>query len=373
MKFLIFNAGSSSLKVSVAENETITAQHSFSTPPMQMSDEAWAELLNTLRMETGGYDVVVNRVVHGGAEFGHAALIDDQVQAQIEALTDMAPLHQPPSVFVMAKLRQFAPDAIHVACFDTAFHATIPEGAYTYAVPLRWRREFGIRKFGFHGLAHEYNVKKTAELLGRPLESLKIVSAHLGSGASLCAVLDGKSLDTTMGFTPLDGLVMGTRSGTLDPSVPAWLVERAGVSYEKIVERLSKESGLMGLAGDTHMGHIADRARRGEAEATLALEVWMHRTVSLVGQMAAAMGGIDALVFSGGIGENCAPERGEIVRRLAWLGFELDAVANAANRMDTVITTPASTRQALVVESREDLTMIRQAAALVAEMIPDVG
>lgn len=369
MKFLIFNAGSSSLKISVAEDEHITANYNLAAPPLTIDDQQWREVFHELGEITGGYEVVVNRVVHGGERFGSAAIIDDKVQRQIEELTAMAPLHQPPSVFVMDKLRRTAPGAVHVACFDTGFHQTIPEAAYTYAIPKLWRKRFGVRKYGFHGLAHEYNAQAIASMVGRDVKDLKIISAHLGSGASLCAINHGESYDTTMGFTPLDGLVMGTRSGSLDPSVPAWISEKAGVKYETIVDRLSKESGLMGLAGDTHMGHIEDRAAAGDTDAKLALAVWEHRTVSLIGQMAAAMGGVDVLAFSGGIGEHSAVEREAILRRLEWLGFDVDVAANNSNKKDTIITTPTSKRMAAVVESREDLTMIREARRVMRDLV----
>ncbi|WP_028244923.1 acetate/propionate family kinase [Pseudoclavibacter soli] len=367
MSMLLVNAGSSSLKISVAEDGEVGYTRTVTTPPLQITDNEWRELIDDFTAHGGQIEVVVHRVAHGGPRFGEAAIVDDHVMAGIEQLSDLAPLHQPPSVSVLERLRKLLPDAVQIACFDTAFHARMPAESYTYAIPRDWREDLGVRRYGFHGLAHEYNVREAAQILDRDLYELHLVSAHLGSGASLAAVREGHSVDTTMGFTPLEGLVMSTRSGTIDPAISAWLVSKTGLSVTEVIRRLERESGLYGLAGDTHMGAIVDRANAAEAEAQLAMGVWAHRAAGMIGQMVVSAGGLDALVFSGGIGENSPVARAMVLERLRPLGLRFDEDLNLRNEMGSEIQAKGSSAAIIIVQTREDITMVRQAQALLRQ------
>ncbi|MDN5749802.1 MAG: acetate/propionate family kinase, partial [Pseudonocardia sp.] len=291
MRILVVNAGSSSVKLSLLDGDEVVRQDSVGP------DDAGDALGAFLRERP---EAVGHRVVHGGTRFPGPALVDDDVLAGIDTLHDLAPLHQGPAVVALRRARELLPGVPQVACFDTAFHAAMPAAASTYAVPRRWRDELGVRRYGFHGLAHEWSSRRAAEIVGRPVGALRTVTAHLGSGASLCAVDRGVSVDTTMGFTPTAGLVMGTRSGDLDPSVPPYLVRR-GVSAQDVGEALDSDSGLLALGGAADPRELVGSA---EPDAALALDVWVHRARGLVAAMAAAMGGLDVLAFSGGVGEH---------------------------------------------------------------------
>lgn len=368
MRMLLVNVGSSSLKLAVAEDGHVGYNRTIEQPPTTLTDEQWTEILDDAARKTGRFDVVVHRILHGGNRFGIATLVDDDVLEGIKELSDLAPLHQPASVLVLQRIQALLPHAVQIACFDTAFHSRMPAEAYTYAIPKRWREELGVRRYGFHGLAHEYNYRRTAELLGEDPHELRMVSAHLGSGASLAAIRDGHSVDTTMGFTPLEGLVMSTRSGTIDPAVPVWLVEHDHTTVEDVIDKLEHESGFLGLAGDSDMRGIISRAETGEAEAILALDVWAHRAAGMIAMMTAATRGIDALAFSGGIGEHGPDARLQICDRLRYLGVHLDPTLNAQNRPDTVISTLDSPIKVTLIETREDKTMVRQAQGLLWQL-----
>lgn len=322
LRVLVVNAGSSSLKLSVLDGGATIAS-------------ATDESLEPFVARVGGVDAVGHRVVHGGTEFTGPVVVDDAVLARIEALTPLAPLHQPLAVAHVRDARVLLPDVPHVACFDTVFHHTIPAAAATYALPAAWRARWPLRRFGFHGLAHEYASRAGAALVGRPVEDLRIVTAHLGSGASLCAVDHGRSVDTTMGMTPLDGLVMATRPGSLDPGLVVWLQQHAGLGAAEIAAALEREAGLRGLCGTGDMREVLARRARGDPDATLAFDVYVHRLRQGIAAMTASMGGRDLLVYSGGVGEGAA------------------AVRDAAGC------------EHVVVEAREDLEIARQVAATV--------
>ncbi len=280
----------------------------------------------------------------------------------------LAPLHQPPAVAGIRSVREALPDVPAVACFDTAFHATMPDAARTYAIPSRWRSELGVRRYGFHGLAHDWASGRAAHLVGRPLDELRVVVAHLGSGASACAVRGGRSVDTTMGFTPTAGLVMATRSGDLDPSAVAWLTLRAGVPTAEVDHALDHASGLLALAGDPDMRRVLDAAAAGDERAGLAIEVWVHRARGQLAAMAAASGGIDVLAFSGGIGENAPHLRGRVVEGLGFLGLAIDAEADAAavGGAEGDVSAPGAVARTVVVHAREDLVIARQVRQVLA-------
>jgi acetate kinase len=328
LRVLVVNAGSSSLKLRLLDSDdTLVFERDI--------DED--ELLATL--DGLDADVVGHRVVHGGTRYREAVRVDDEVLRELEALADLAPLHQPKSLAALRAVSGALPDVPAVACFDTAFHATLPEAAATYALPAAWRSRFGVRRYGFHGLSHAYASRRAAEIAGR--SARRIVTCHLGAGASLCAVLDGRSVDTTMGFTPLEGLVMATRSGSVDPGLLLWLLEREGISAAEMASALEHESGLLGLAGTADMREVLQRS---DSDTVLALDVYVHRLRAGIASMAAALGGLDVLVFTGGVGENS-----ERVRELACDGLGFLGVS------------PSSV---LVIPAREDLEIARQVRAL---------
>jgi len=354
MNLLIVNAGSSSLKLRVLSDsdEVISEQ--------DVSDwDGSAESLSDA-LEAHPADAVVHRVVHGGERFDGAALVDDEVEAAIEELVPLAPLHQPRALELIRRTRS-AGDRPVVACFDTSYHRTIPAAAATYALPAQWRQRFGLRKFGFHGLSHEYVARRAPEVAGR--ETPRLISCHLGAGASLCAIAAGRSVDTTMGFTPVDGLVMATRSGSVDPGLLMWLQTEGGLTAEEISEALEHRSGLLGLSeksGDLRevLGGLESESNR------LAYEVYVYRMAGELARMAAALGGVDAIAFTGGVGEHSAPLRAAVSRRLSWLGVHLDHEHNETTA--PIISAPGAPVTVAVIPSREDLTMATQARALLA-------
>ena len=300
-------------------------------------------------------DAAGHRVVHGGPDLREATVLDDDVVAAVEALTPLAPLHQPRALAGIRAVQAALPDVPAVACFDTAFHATLPAAAATYALPEDWRRRWPLRRFGFHGLSHQYAVRRATELLGLPAS--RMVTCHLGAGASLCAVLDGRSVDTTMGFTPLEGLVMNTRAGSVDPGLVLWLVNEAGLAPAEVAEGLERRSGLAGLSGTS--GDL-----REIGAGTLAFDVYLHRLRREIAAMAATLGGLDALVFTGGVGENQPVVRAAAGAGLGFLGVDVDHEANTAVTGDGEIGAAGARVRTLVVTAREDLEISRQVRAI---------
>ncbi len=365
---LVVNAGSSSLKLSVVAAD--------GTPAARADLERWdgdpdaPQVGRALARLAGAAPAAVgHRVVHGGSALVSPMPIDDAVLAQIAALTPLAPLHQPRALAGIAAATAALPGLPQVACFDTAFHATIPPEAATYALPADWRERFGLRKFGFHGLSHGYASARAARLLGiAEGGAFRVVTCHLGAGSSLAAVRDGRSVETTMGFTPLDGLVMATRSGSVDPGLIAWLADQGRIPPAELAAGLERRSGLAGLAGlpdgSGDFRAVAAAAERGEPAARLALAVHAHRLVAAVAAMAAAMNGLDALVFTGGIGEHFPPLRAAAAAGLAFLGVRLDPERNAAARADADISADGARVRTLVVTAREDAEIARQVAGV---------
>jgi acetate kinase len=308
MRILVVNAGSSSLKLRLlGERDELLASHDLEPP--ETGAAATRALAKTLA-GLGGVDAAGHRVVHGGTELVDAVVVDAAILARLRALTDLAPLHQPKSLAGLEAVMAALPGIPQVACFDTAFHAGMPAAAATYALPAAWRERWPLRRFGFHGLSHAYLSRRTAELLGRPPADLRIVTCHLGAGASLAAVAGGRSVDTTMGFTPLEGLVMATRSGDVDPGLLLWLQQRGGLAAAEIADALEHESGLRGLAGSADMREVLEAAAAGSERASLAIEIYLRRLRAGIAAMAASMGGLEALVFSGGVGERAPAIRG---------------------------------------------------------------
>jgi acetate kinase len=336
VRVLVANAGSSSLKLSLLDaDDTELWACELEAPRAVVERDAVAAALAELPELP---DVAGHRIVHGGERFREAVVIDEAVQAALEELTVLAPLHQPKSLAALAAVRHALPAVPAVACFDTAFHATLPPAAATYALPLQWRERYGVRRYGFHGLSHAYAARAASN-------ARRIVTCHLGAGASLCAVLDGRSVDTTMGFTPLEGLVMATRSGSVDPGLLLWLQQHERVSVDSMTDALEHESGLLGLAGTADMRLLL---ARDDDEARLAVDVYVHRLRSGIGAMAASLGGLDALVFTGGVGENSARIRELACEGLGHLGIGV----------------PESVVRVLVIHAREDLEIARQAREL---------
>jgi acetate kinase len=364
LRVLVVNAGSSSVKLRLLDSDdSLLAERDLQAPQSRVDPD---ELVGALeRMPSP--DVAGHRVVHGGRRFRGPVLVDAAVREALAELTDLAPLHQPKSLAGLDTVSVALPDVPAVACFDTAFHATLPEAAATYALPLAMRERFELRRYGFHGLSHAYASRRAAQLLERPLAELRIVTCHLGAGASLAAVQAGRSIDTTMGFTPLEGLVMATRSGSVDPGLVLWLLEHERMSEPELAEALEHASGLLGLAGSADMREVLGRAEAGDAAATLALDVYSHRLRAGIASMAAALGGLDVLVFTGGVGENAPAVRRRAGEGLAFLGVELDGDRNLAANGDAEIGSAGAAARTLVVAAREDLEIARQVRELLGE------
>jgi acetate kinase len=336
MRVLVANAGSSSLKLSLldAQDDELWANE-LDAPRAVVDESAVAAALAEL---PAAPDAAGHRIVHGADRFREAVVVDHPVEEELRELTVLAPLHQPKSLAALDAVRRALPDVPAVACFDTAFHATLPPAASTYALPREWRERYGVRRYGFHGLSHAHAARRAGE-------ARRVVTCHLGAGASLCAVLDGRSVDTTMGFTPLEGLVMATRSGSVDPGLLLWLQQHEGISVDSMAEALEHDSGLLGLAGSADMRELLDR---DDDDARLAVDVYVHRLRAGIGAMAASLGGLDALVFTGGVGENS-----ERVRELACEGLKHLGVGAPDERV-----------RVLAVHAREDLEIARQVREL---------
>jgi acetate kinase len=358
-RVLIVNAGSSSLKLQLlGPGDEVLAGREVERWEGDPEHADIAEFVTGL----DAVDAVGHRVVHGGSRFRAATRIDDDVVAGIADLTSLAPLHQPRALAGIRATTKLLPDVPAVACFDTAFHATLPPAAATYALPSEWNERFGLRRFGFHGLSHAWVARRAPDLLGRTAEGLRLVSAHLGSGASLCAIAGGRSVATTMGFTPLEGLVMATRSGDVDPGLLLWLQQERGFAVDHLAEALERKSGLAGLSGTSgDMREVLAAVDAGDAAARLAYDVWLHRLRAAVAAMAAAMGGVDALAFTGGIGEHAARARADACSGLEFLGLTIDSETNGNATADGVIGDSV-----VVVTAREGRQMASEVRAVLS-------
>ena len=358
MRVLAVNAGSSTLKLRLV-NPDGSIEETLDLDPWTGSVEP-AGLAEWLR-GLAGVDAIGHRVVHGGDRFPNATRIDGDVLDGIGALTSLAPLHQPRALAAIKAVEAALPGLPAVACFDTAFHAAMPEVAATYALPRSWRQRWPLRRYGFHGLSHAWAARRAAELGGLPTDELRIVSCHLGAGASLCAVLGGRSVDTTMGFTPLEGLVMATRAGSVDPGLVMWLLQKDRLSLGEVSRGLEEEAGLAGLAGGTgDMRDVVSGIDRDDEDSRLAFAVYVHRLRREIAAMVAALGGLDALVFTGGVGEHHPAVRTAAVDGLGFLGLALDPDRNAGASGDTEISAADSPARTIVITSREDLEIARQ-------------
>ncbi len=391
---LIFNSGSSSLKYQLLIPQTeevlaqgiverigqATGQTTHRTGGETFTSEGaipdHASALEALRAEfaehgpdpdTAGIVAVGHRVVHGGSDFSDPVLIDDAVVARIADLSALAPLHNPGAVAGIEAARHRFTEVPHVAVFDTAFFASLAPAAYTYAIPTELAEQHRIRRYGMHGTSHQYVSQAAAKTLGRDLSELNQIVLHLGNGCSASAVRGGVAIDTSMGLTPLQGLVMGTRSGDVDPSLHSFLHREAGLSIEEIDAVLNKQSGLLGLAGVSDFRELEQRRADGDASAELAFEVYVHRLKHYVGAYLVLLGSLDALVFTAGVGENSPSVRAATVAGLAGLGIEVDPARNEERSREARVISPASSRTAvLVVPTNEELAIARQSLALAA-------
>ena len=365
MRVLVVNAGSSSLKVSlVGPDDKVLAEEDFAVSGGKVADSKLDSAINAM----DGIEAVGHRVVHGGPRYPKSVRIDAEVISYLLTISDLAPLHLPASLAGIAAVRLLLPRVPAVACFDTAFHARLPAAASTYAIPEEWRERFGVRRYGFHGFSHAYASRRAAEMLDSPGTGLKVVTCHLGSGASVAAVWGGRSMDTTMGFTPLEGLVMGTRSGSVDPGLVLWLQSHANLNESEMADALEQRSGLLALAGTADMREVLRGITAGSEAARLALDVYVHRLRACIAAMAAAMGGLDVLVFTGGVGENASQVRAETVKGLAFLGLEIDPELNANAVPDADISAPSVEFPTLVIKAREDIEVAREVRKVLASI-----
>jgi acetate kinase len=372
-RVLVVNAGSSSLKFEVLDAEdgiTVVAGlvERIGVAGSPVPDHA-AALAGALEgLDVASIDAVGHRIVHGGTVFVEATVIDDAVEAEIERLAVLAPLHNPPGLVGIRAARAALPAVPHVAVFDTAFHATLPPAAYTYAIDAAVAAEYGVRRYGFHGTSYRYVASRAAEVLDRPLDELRLVVLHLGNGASAAAIAGGRSVNTSMGMTPLEGLVMGTRSGDLDPAVLLHLQRVGGFDTAALDDLLNRGSGLKGLGGHSDMRDLIGAVERGDEAAALAFEVYVARIQRYIGAYAAELGGIDALVFTAGVGENSSLVRGRAVERLGFLGIGVDDGRNVAPATGPRVISPRdSPVTVLVVPTNEELQIARETVDVVAD------
>jgi acetate kinase len=358
-RVLILNAGSSSLKWSILDVDRSTVIDSGNSAWHGDGTERHAAEARELLRRLPAVDAVGHRVVHGGARFEAAVIVDAAVHAAIEDLTELAPLHNPAALAGIDAVTATYPALPQVAAFDTAFHATIPEASARYAVPWQWTEQWQLRRYGFHGLSVSYAARRCAALLGATPR--RLVVCHLGAGCSITAVLDGRSVDTSMGFTPLDGVMMATRSGALDPGLLLYAQRKLGAAAPDLEDALNERSGLSGVSGVSgDLRAVLKAMKAGDARAKLAYDMFIHGIVRMVGSMIAVLGGMDTIVFTGGVGEHSASVRQAVTSSLDFAGVALDAAANEAVDSDMDIALTKSVVRVLVVTAREDLAILEE-------------
>lgn len=395
MNVLVINCGSSSLKYQVIDSETeqvlakglcerigidgrlvytpAGGEKETSDLDMPTHKQAIQYVIDALTNEKTGViksldeiGAVGHRLVHGGEKFACSTLINDDVIKAVEECSDLAPLHNPANLIGVRACQELMPNTPMAGVFDTAFHQTMPQEAYMYGVPYEYYEKYKVRKYGFHGTSHSFVSKRLAELLGKPIEDLKIVVCHLGAGASICAVDHGKSIDTSMGLSPLEGLVMGTRSGDIDPSVMEFICKKENMDINGIMEVLNKKSGVQGLSGvSSDFRDLQAGAAEGNERCELAVDVFCYRVVKYIGAYVAAMNGVDAIAFTAGLGENDEIVRRKVVSRLGYLGIKLDNEVNNNGRgKEIAISTPDSKVPVWIVPTNEELAIARETVAL---------
>lgn len=306
-----------------------------------------------------------HRVVHGGEEFNDSVLITEEVLNKIEVLSELAPLHNPANLTGIRAFQQVLPNVPAIAVFDTAFHQTMPENSFLYSLPYEYYKKYGIRKYGFHGTSHKYVSQRAAEMLGRPVEHLRLISCHLGNGASIAAIEGGKSIDTSMGFTPLAGVTMGTRSGNIDPALIPYIMEKTNKNAEQVLNVLNKESGMLGVSGfSSDLRDIEDEAEKGNERAELALKVFADRIHKYIGSYAARMCGVDAIIFTAGIGENSTAIRARVLQGLEFMGIYWDPALNKVRGEEAFISYPHSPVKVMVIPTDEEVMIARDVVRL---------
>jgi acetate kinase len=366
MNIAVLNAGSSTYKCALYEfsakgilNKTPLWEDSldFGTKKAPPSTDDLKKLFSQCpHLQPSKIAAVGHRIVHGGNAFSHPCIITNRVKQTLYSLIPLAPLHTSANLQGIEAMESLFPHALSIAVFDTAFHKTISQAAYTYALPESWR-QYGIRRYGFHGISHEYCVNRAAEILGRDLNELKIVSCHLGNGSSLAAISKGHSIDTTMGFTPLEGVIMGTRAGSIDPGILIYLMQEHQKGANELNDGLNDESGLKGIAGTSDMRTIIKKINEGNADARLAFEMYVHSLHKNIGAMIGSLGGIDVLLFTGGIGENSAEIRQHVCNKFNFLNLSIDSIKNTLVTVDSDVAETGSTVRVLVIHTREDLAI----------------
>lgn len=396
MKILVINCGSSSLKYQLIDSDTeavlakglcerigidgsnIAHQPAGGEKVKEMADmpdhtAAVKLVIEKLTDEKVGVigslseiDAVGHRVVHGGENFSGSVLVDEEVIKGIEACSDLAPLHNPANLIGIRSCQEIMPGVPMAVVFDTAFHQTMPEEAYLYGLPYEYYEKYKVRRYGFHGTSHSFVSKKAAELAGKPYEDLKIIVCHLGNGASLSAVDHGKSVDTSMGLTPLEGLIMGTRSGDMDPAIMEYIAKKENLDIAGVMNVLNKKSGVLGISGvSSDFRDIENAANEGNERAAKALKTFNYRVIKYIGAYAAAMNGVDIIAFTAGLGENDKNMRKAVCEHLSYLGVKIDDKANDVRGVDRIISTPDSAVQVMIVPTNEELAIARETLALV--------
>ncbi len=398
MKILVINCGSSSLKYqfidmkdesvlakglverigiegSVLKHEKTGMEKQTITAEMPNHEVALKLVMDALINESYGVikdfkeiDAVGHRVVHGGEDFANSVLIDDKVMKSIEDCIDLAPLHNPPNIIGIKACQKLLPGVKMVAVFDTAFHQTMPDYAYMYAIPYEYYEKYKIRRYGFHGTSHRFVSKRASELMGKKIDQCNIITCHLGNGASVAAIKNGKTIDTSMGFTPLEGLIMGTRSGDIDPAVIPFLSEKEKMSIKEIDTLLNKKSGVLGVSGvSSDFRDIEGEAEKGNDKARLALDMFHTRVKKYIGAYMAELGNVDAVVFTAGLGENSAESRKEICKGLESLGIEIDVDANKTRGKEQLISKKDSKIKVFVIPTNEELVIARDTLEIVSK------
>jgi acetate kinase len=310
-------------------------------------------------------DGIGHRVVHGGEEFNDSVLITEETLRKFEELSELAPLHNPANITGIRAFQRVLPNVTAVAVFDTAFHQTMPENSFLYSLPYDYYKKYGIRKYGFHGTSHKYVSQRAAEMLGRPVEHLRLISCHLGNGASIAAIEGGKSIDTSMGFTPLAGVTMGTRSGNIDPALIPYIMEKTNKSADEVLDVLNKESGMLGVSGfSSDLRDIEDEAEKGNARAELALKVFADRIHKYIGSYAARMCGVDAIIFTAGIGENSSAIRARVLQGLEFMGIYWDPALNKVRGEEAFLSYPHSPVKVMVIPTDEEVMIARDVVRL---------
>ncbi len=395
MNVLVINCGSSSLKYQLinSDSEQVLAKglcerigidgrltyqkagcdKEITEAPMPTHKEAIQMVLDALVNEKTGaisslseVNAVGHRVVHGGEKFSGSVVIDDAVIAAIEECNDLAPLHNPANLIGINACKELMPDVPMVAVFDTAFHQTMPEEAYLYGLPYEYYEKYKVRRYGFHGTSHSFVSKHAAEYLGLDINNSKIIVAHLGNGASVTAVLNGRSVDTSMGLTPLEGLVMGTRSGDIDPAIMEYIAKKENLDISGVMDVLNKKSGVLGISGglSSDFRDLQEAMEAGDRKAGNAIDVFSYRVAKYIGSYVAVMNGVDAIVFTAGIGENSPLVREKVVSRFGYLGVTLDKEANKVHGEDQLISTADSKVKVAVIPTNEELMICRETVAL---------